>query len=57
MSKKGKMFVVMIAIFIQVILGVGYGFSNLPISAGACFVIWCACTMMICRFLETSETF
>ena len=55
MNKKGRMFVVIIAVMIQVLLGVLYGFSKVPVPAGVCFIIWCVCAAMICRLTGTPE--
>ena len=55
MSKSGKWMVVMVAIVVQIVLGIVYGFSSIQIPASVCFIIWCACTMMICRFVEAPD--
>ena len=49
---KRRMFVVVLAVMIQVILGVLYGFSKVPVPAGVCFLLWCVCAAMICKFTE-----
>ena len=49
MSKMGRMFVVIIAVMVQVILGLLYGFSGMAIPAWGCFVTWCACAAVICK--------
>ena len=56
MSKKGRMFVITIAVMIQVILGALYGFSGISVSAGGCFFIWCVCAAVIYRFVGVPET-
>ena len=55
MSKSGRWMVVMVAIVVQIVLGIVYGFSSMQIPASVCFIIWCACTMMICRVVEAPE--
>ena len=56
MSKKGRMFVITIAVMIQVILGALYGFSGISVSAWGCFTVWCACAAVIYRFVGAPET-
>ena len=55
MNKKGRMFIVTIAIMIQVMLGVLYGFSKVSVPPEICFCVWCVCAVMICRFTGTQE--
>jgi heme A synthase len=55
MNKKGRMFVVIIAVMIQVMLGILFGFTKVQVPAGVCFLAWCACAMMICKFTEAPE--
>ena len=47
MSKMGRMLVVVMAVMVQVVLGVLYGFSGLSIPAWGCFAVWCVCAVMI----------
>jgi len=47
MSKMIRMFVVIIAVMIQVILGILYGFSGVSVPAWGCFAVWCVCAVMI----------
>jgi len=56
MNKKGKMFMIMMAVLIQLCLGMMYIFSKAPVSATGCFVIWCICAIMIFKLTEIPET-
>ena len=55
MNKKGRMFIVTIAIMIQVMLGVLYGFSKVSVPPEICFCVWCVCAVMSCRLTGTQE--
>lgn len=56
MNKMGRMLVVIVAIMVQVILGLLYGFSGVSVSAGGCFVIWCVCAAIIYRLVGVTGT-
>ena len=56
MSKTGRMFVVIIAVMVQVVLGLLYGFSGVTIPAWGCFITWCGCAAIICRVAGLPET-
>ena len=56
MSKMGRMFVVIIAVMVQVVLGLLYGFSGMTIPAWGCFVTWCVCAAVIYRFVGVAKT-
>jgi len=47
MSKMIRMFVVIIAVMVQVVLGIIYGFSGVSVPAWGCFAVWCVCAVMI----------
>ena len=55
MNKREKMFVVVMAVMIQVIISVLYGFSKVPVPSGVCLLIWCICAVMICKIMEVPE--
>ena len=50
MSKTGRILVIIIAIVIQAVLGILYGFSGVCVPAWGCFVTWCVCASIIYRF-------
>lgn len=56
MNKMGRMLVVIVAIMVQIILGLLYGFSGVSVSAGGCFVIWCVCAAIIYRLVGVTGT-
>jgi len=53
---KGRIAVVVVAVLVQLILGMLYGFSVVKIPALGSFIIWCACAVAICRMVEAPET-
>ena len=55
MSKRGRKMIVTLALAVQIILGILYGFSDIQVPAAVCFIIWCGCAMMINRVMEVSE--
>ena len=56
MSKMGRMLVVLMAVMVQVVLGLLYGFSGVSVPAWGCFVVWCICAAIICRFSGAPKT-
>lgn len=56
MSKMGRMLVVVMAVMIQVVLGLLYGFSGVSVPAWGCFMVWCICAAIICRFSGAPKT-
>ena len=55
MSKRGRILVVVIAIVIQMILAVLYGFSMIAVPAWGGFAGWCACAAIVCRMIGAPE--
>ena len=56
MSKMLRMFVVIIAVMVQVILGLLYGFSGVSVPAWGGFLTWCFCALIIYRFIGVPKT-
>ena len=56
MNKKGRVLVIVAALFLQVILGALYGFSMVSVPAWLYFMIWCVCAAMICKTAGAMET-
>lgn len=55
MSKMGRMLIVIIAIMIQIALGILYGFSGISVPAWGCFLIWCICAAIIYKAICITE--
>lgn len=56
MNKMGRKLMVVMAVMIQVVLGLLYGFSGVSVPAWGCFMVWCVCAAIIYRFVGTPET-
>ena len=56
MKKRGKSFLIMIAVMVQIMISILYGFSDIQIPATGCFAIWCICAVLINKAAGVPKT-
>lgn len=56
MNKRGKSFLIMIAVMVQIMISILYGFSDIQIPATGCFAIWCICAVLINKAAGVPKT-